>query len=107
MLYNIITEIRFDRMVDSEEIHGSAKTPPDDISSLFGAVGQKNLKIAFFMFIVFVFLNSDVFVEKVLSNKENTYTEGRLVNANGTIVQGVFLAIIYIIISILVACDYV
>lgn len=93
--------------VDSEDISGGAKTPPDDMASLFGAVGHRNFKMAFFMFMAFVFLNSDVFVEKILANKENTYAEGRLVNANGTIIQGVVIAIVYIALSILVAGDYI
>ena len=90
---------------DSEDIYSNYNYP-DDITSIAGAIGFKNFKISFFLFILFTLLSSDVFIDKVLSGNGD-YTNGRHATGKGTIVQGILLAVGYIIISCLVSCDYI
>jgi hypothetical protein len=60
------------------------------------------LKTAVFLLVLYIFINSDVFIDRVLPN----YTDGRTCTAGGTVTQGVILTISYILISILVNEDY-
>lgn len=79
---------------------------PDDITSLFTDLGTQKIKLSFFIFILFIFISSDVFVDRILSNKNNTYVEGRVLTSNGVVVQGLILSFCYIIITLLVENDY-
>lgn len=90
---------------DSEDIF-TDNSYPDDITSIAGAIGFKNFKIAFFLFILFIFISSDVFIDRILSGSGN-YTEGRHVTGKGALAQGIILSLGYIIISCLVACEYI
>ena len=65
------------------------------------------IKLAAFIFIMFIFLNSDVFIERVLSNKDETYVEGRQVNTKGTIIQALLLSISFILIDQLIIGGYI
>lgn len=79
---------------------------PDDITSLITGLGIQKLKLSFFIFILFIFISSDVFVDRILSNKKNTYVEGRVLTSKGVMVQGLILSVCYIIITLLVENDY-
>lgn len=60
------------------------------------------LKTAVFLLVLYIFISSEVFIDRVLPN----YTDGRTCTTGGTIVQGVILTISYILISVLVNEDY-
>lgn len=79
---------------------------PDDITSLFSGLGTQKIKLSLFIFILFIFISSDVFVDRVLSNKKNTYVEGRILTSRGAMVQGLIMSFCYIIITLLVENDY-
>ena len=89
---------------DSEDI--STDNYPDDITSIADAIGFKKFKISFFLFVLFILISSDVFVDRILSGNSD-YVEGRHATGKGTLVQGILLALGYIIISCLVSCDYI
>lgn len=88
---------------DSEDLFGD--NSPDDITSIAGAIGAKNFKVAIFLFILFIFISSDVFIDRILSGKDSTYVDGRHTTGKGTIAQGLLLSLGYIIISVLVSCE--
>jgi hypothetical protein len=85
----------FEDLVDTES--------PDDITSVIANSGiGRSIKIAAFIFLLFVFVCSDVFIDRLLSTKDNTFAEGRHPTSNGTAVQGVIVALGYIVINLLV-----
>ena len=90
---------------DSESIN--VRREPDDITSLVFGLGVQKIKAAFFLFILFIFICSDVFVDRILSDKNNTYVEGRNVTSKGIVVQGALLSLGYIVITILIENEYI
>ena len=66
----------------------------------------KIFKISLFIFLIFILLSSQIFIEKLESwNKSLVYE--RNVTENGIIIQGVLLSIGYIVINELVSNDYI
>lgn len=63
---------------------------------------QINIKVAIFLFILGLFLFSDIFIKTILSTFSNTIDGIDYPNTKGTIIQLVFLVIAYIIIDLLV-----
>ena len=60
-----------------------------------------NIKIAIFIFIMCIFIFSDLFIENVLNKfKDSVYND--CPTTKGTIIQSLLLAILYIIIDLLV-----
>ena len=47
----------------------------------------KEIKLFFFLFLLFVFLNSDFFVQSVIGNLFENTIEGYCLNNKGTIIQ--------------------
>lgn len=92
---------------DSEDISSNIDQSPDDITSIISGVGMKTIKTSIFIFILFILISSDVFVDRVLSTPDNMYAEGRHCNAKGTMVQGVLLSIGFILINTMVCYDYI
>ena len=60
-----------------------------------------NLKVAFFLTLMGIFLFSDVFIEKFLSNKYKDES-GTTANTSGTAVQLTIFIIFYIVVDILI-----
>jgi hypothetical protein len=90
---------------DSEDVAVESGAP-DNIISVASGIGFDTCKIAVFLFILFIFLSSDVFVDRILSSPDNTYAEGRYCTTKGTIIQGLLLSFGFIIIHTLVTCGY-
>ena len=66
----------------------------------------KIFKISLFIFLIFILLSSQIFIEKLESwNKSLVYE--RNVTENGIVIQGVLLSIGYIVINELVSNDYI
>ncbi len=67
---------------------------------------EKNevLKSAIWIFILFIFVTSEVFVDRVLSN---TFSSGGRPTQAGTIVQGLVLCICYILLSVLISNELI
>jgi hypothetical protein len=91
--------------MDSECI--SSGSSPDDVTSLIGAIGCNTFKMSFLLFLIFILITSDVFIEGVLSSKDNSYAEGRGVTVKGAVSQGLILSLCYIILNILINCEYI
>ena len=79
---------------------------PDDVTSLFGAIGYNNIKVAGFIFILFIVAVSDVFVERILYSKDNEYVIGRSPTHKGVLVQGMVVSLGYLVIYVLIECGY-
>lgn len=91
---------------DSEDVIDNTRTT-DDITSIITGIGSHTLKTALFLFILFILISSDVFIDRILSSSNNTYAEGRQCTSKGTVVQGVLLSIGFIIIHMLVTNNYI
>ena len=89
---------------DSEDILTEG---PDDVTSIFGALGTNVIKMAFFLFLYIMFLCSDVFIDRVLSTQDNRYVEGGITTDQGVVLQGILLSLGYIAIHILISNDYI
>lgn len=90
---------------DTENIACTEKEP-DDITSIVYGIGSNVFKTTIFIFILFILLHSDVFVDRVLSSSDNKFVEGREVTTGGMLIQGILLSLGYILISVLIHCDY-
>lgn len=88
-------------LVDSEPIKISEKSP-DALTSMFGdMIGSIQYKLFGLMFIVFLILSSDMFINRVLSKIDGA-VDMKYPTNYGTMLQGMFLAIIMIIIDALI-----
>ena len=80
---------------------------PDDVTSMFGALGSDVVKMALFLFLYIIFLCSDVFIDRVLSTSDNRYVEGGQITDSGVFVQGILLSIGYIIMHVLISHEFI
>ncbi len=85
--------------MDSDKME-SPKTSKNFIASTMDLIGNVRIKFIALLFTLFIFLSSDIFVERVLSNFENA-TESRTVTNYGIILQGIFMVMGYIALEIL------
>ena len=89
---------------DSEDIINNV---PDDITSVISSLGLNTFKTAILLFILFILVSSDVFIDRVLSSSDNAYVEGRSCTVKGTIVQGLIISLGFILIHALVNSGYI
>ena len=96
-----------DEDMDLEELENDGgKSKPDDFMGvLMGTLALSNLKLAFFIFLIFLFVTSDIFVEHALS-KWDGLVYNREPNEKGTVVQGIALVLLYMTIDILIRGGY-
>ena len=90
---------------DSEDITIASR--PDEMSSIVSCIGSNTFKIAFLLFILFIIISSDVFIDGVLAVSGKNYTDGRYPTTQGVMAQGVILALCYILIHTLATCGYI
>jgi len=84
--------------MDSDPLFYS-KCAPDDLTSiLFEVFGGIQYKLIGFIFIVFMLINSDVFINRVL-HKFKGAVDFKCPTSYGTFLQGIFLCIICIFID--------
>ena len=83
--------------MDSDPLVSSNK--PDDFAKLLvDGVSKIQYKQVIFLFIIFIILTSDVFINRVLS-KISGAVEGKSASNYGTVLQGIFLVLGYILID--------
>lgn len=92
-------------VTDSEDLFNKSDIP-DDVTSVLTSPGLGVFKTAFFIFILFILVCSDVFVDKILSTSDNRFTEGRCPTSQGAALQGVIVALSYIILHTLITVGY-
>lgn len=92
-------------MSDSESVFDKQ---PDGIgSSLVTGIGFNTLKKSLLIFIIFIVVHSDMFIDRVMSKYSRDLTSGRQCTDKGTMVQGLIVAIGFILINFLVESDYI
>lgn len=95
--------------MDSEDVQKNDSEiigEPDDLTSMVGIIGFKPIKISIFIFIMFILINSNVFIDRILS-KNKSYVEGRIVTEKGALVQGLLLSLWYLLINTLITHDFI
>jgi hypothetical protein len=71
------------------------------IASLVDALAKTNFKLLILIFILFVFINSDLFIDKILSRVEGA-VDHRAATSKGVVIQGIFLVLAFVIADVLV-----
>lgn len=67
--------------------------PPDDMLSMFVDIASEvQYKLFLMIFVLFIALNSDVFINRVLGKLSNTL-DGHRITSWGVILQGTFLVL--------------
>lgn len=94
-----------EKNTDTEDIDVQDKEP-DDVTSIVTGLGSGTFKTAIFLLILFILLHSDVFVDRILASSDNSYVEGREVTTKGMMAQGILLSLGYILIYVLLECQY-
>lgn len=84
--------------VDEEEEEKTRKT--DDLSSAFvGLFSTLNLKMMLFLFLIYIFVSSDIFIEKILGRIDGA-TNLRESTIKGTFIQGFVVVFLYMILDL-------
>ena len=94
---------------DYENLEGEPEEAekPDSIFDVISAVVKKiPFKIAIFVFLLFIFVSSDIFIDWGLSYIPGSI-EHRLPNTKGKLIQGLFLTLGFIVFSILVNSEVI
>ena len=74
---------------------------PDSFFTIAADIGKKiSWKVAIFLFLIYVFINTRTFIDQALGRIKNTVEDGHP-NAKGTLVQGLLVILSYIILTIL------
>lgn len=83
------------------------KKRPDDLTSAFmGFFSTINYKLMLFLFLIFILITSDIFVEKILGRIDGA-TQHRDPTTKGTFIQGFFLVFFYMIMDLVIKLGFV
>ncbi len=80
---------------------------PGDLNGIFVDVLHKtNFKQIFWLFLIFILISSDIFISRIIGkmdglNPMHPYTT----NGRGTVIQGIFLVLFYIMTDIMIKTD--
>lgn len=84
-------------IIEAEDLEDAdnLKKPDDFASAIVGLFSSFNLKFIIFLFIAFLFVSSDIFIEKILNKIDGTTISGRETTTKGTIIQGIVLILFF------------
>lgn len=86
--------------MDSENIKVSKRNRPSDLHPVVnGVVGRIPFKMMFYLFVVYMFLSSDVFIKRILSKADGAVNIYNSPNTKGTVIIGVILVVFLAIID--------
>jgi hypothetical protein len=89
--------------MDSDRIRVSKKYRPDDMTSMLGGlVANVNWKLIFLLYMIFLLLSSDVFINRVLAKSPDCVGYTNTPTPWGTMVQGILLILGYMIADVLI-----
>jgi hypothetical protein len=92
---------------DSEEECDKKLSDDDDFPSMFVKLFSRiNIKVAIFIFILGLFLFSDIFIKNILSSFKGAVSDLGYPTTNGTVIQLIFLIIAYLIVDLLIQGNY-
>jgi hypothetical protein len=78
-----------------------------DSKPLCAGMDFNAIKILAFLMIIFMFLNSDVFIQQIMNRYDQGLVQESCVTQKGQIVQSIMFAVSYILIFILLEHDYI
>jgi len=101
-----------ENMEDAEEIDfqnieedlddPSGKRPDSFISIIADFFGNVNYKLIIILFLIYVFLMSDLFIDKVLSKVSGTTENRNQLTPKGTLVNGLLMILLYMTADLLI-----
>lgn len=94
-------EIDLDDIKEEPDEVVKTKKGDDFISMAMDGLSAINIKMLILLFLVYIFINSDVFIDNVLSRIKNT-TESGILTSKGVIVCGIVLILAHVLIDILI-----
>ena len=65
-----------------------------------------NFKTCLLLFLIFLFVSSNIFYDQFLSNFDDTKASGQLTN-KGVVIQGIFLVLFFIVAQMVVEFDLI
>lgn len=93
-------------MSDSDPLKVSNDNKPSDFDPIMGKLfGGLNVKLLLLLYLLFIFLTSDVFMDKILRNigHETVADQSTITTTTyGSAIQGILLVLFYIVIDILI-----
>ena len=91
---------------DSEAIAISKEKTPSDVAPVFvSALSRLPYKLLGFLFIIYIFLSSDVFINRILPQMDGCVGYGNTATTKGTILTGLLLVLFVAIIDELIRRD--
>jgi hypothetical protein len=87
--------------IDSDPIMSSGNAPDDMTSVIVDAFSSIQYKLVGLVFVLFIFLSSDTFIERLLSKFEGA-VDYKYPTSYGTIIQGLLLCLGLIIFDALI-----
>ena len=92
----------------SSRFSSFAESGQDDFPSMCVDLFRKaNFKIGIFMYIIGIFIFSDMFIDKVLSKFKDSVTDDHQSTTKGTAIQLIFFVLAYICLDLLVQNKYI
>lgn len=88
----------FDDDSDTEYEYEENKKKGDLNHFMLNGISNMNLKISILLLFLFIILNSEVFIDNILTKFEGTLVDGKTTN-KGVFISSLFLAVGYIIID--------
>ena len=92
-------------MSNNNEVDDESSKKSDLINVGSGLLSNINYKLAFFMFILGMFLFSDLFIEQVLSNTPGA-VDGECATSKGTMIQLLFYTVSLIILDLMIKSNW-
>lgn len=99
-----VEEIDYESIGSTSTANSNKKSKtPGDFPSLFADLFMRiNWKMAFFMFIFFIILTSDIFIDKYLRKVPGSVNNMTSTN-KGTVIQGVVLVLFFVIMDSIIS----
>ena len=94
-------------MSDSTPITVSKKNRPDDFSGMIKDMACSfNYKLIFILFLIILFINSDVFMARFLEKIDDAYDYKSPTN-KGVVIQGIVGVLLYMVADVLIKQDII
>ena len=95
-------------MADSEKIVVSKKYRPSDFREMIsGVLSEIPCKMMFILFIIYIFLSSDVFINRVVSRMDGAVNYIDTLSTYGTVLTGILQVMVYAVFDVLVKKEVV
>lgn len=97
-----------DKGYDNSSYTDNYETNDDDFPSMFMKLCSRiNVKVAIFVFVIGLFIFSDIFVRSILGAFNNAVGQLGAPTSHGTVIQLLFIVFGYIVIDLLVQSKYI